>query len=215
MANPDRKKSSTSRITTMLVFIIALFILFDPTLRNGLGQLVGYGLQPIIGFGGKYPVVTLFLAGIVMTGLTVIIRHFTVDYIEQVKSQKIVSAFNKEFRQARLENNTYKIKKLTEQQPKILEKSMQVSSSQMKLLPITMIIVVPIFAWLSIFMIEIGSAYFAVPWSHNANLNAVYVLPSWILLYSLISLPFGQVLARVLRFFAFKKRLNQLKAGGE
>jgi uncharacterized membrane protein (DUF106 family) len=200
------------RITTILVFVLALFILFDPNLRNGLGQIIGYGLEPVIGFGGRYPVVTLFLAGIIMTGLTIIIRHFMVDYVEQVKSQKIVAAFNKEFRQARMENNTYKIKKLTEQQPKILQKSMEVSSSQIKLLPITMAVVVPIFSWLSVFMGNINSAHFAVPWSSNADMNAVYVLPGWILLYSLVSLPFGQVLARILRYFSFSKRLKQMKA---
>jgi len=210
--NPSQTQRSMPRITTILIFVLALFILFDPSLRNGLGQIVSYGLEPIIGFGGQYPVVTLFLAGIIMTGLTIIIRHFMVDYVEQVKSQKIVAAFNKEFRQARIENNTYKMKKLTEQQPKILQKSMEVSTSQLKLLPITMIIVVPIFAWLSVFMININSAHFAVPWSFNADMNAVYVLPSWILLYSLISVPFGQVLARILRYFSFKKRLKQMKA---
>ncbi|MDH7508253.1 MAG: EMC3/TMCO1 family protein [Methanomassiliicoccales archaeon] len=212
MPNPPRAQSSMPRITTILVFVLALFILFDPNLRNGLGQIIGYGLEPVIGFGGRYPVVTLFLAGIIMTGLTIIIRHFMVDYVEQVKSQKIVAAFNKEFRQARMENNTYKIKKLTEQQPKILQKSMEVSSSQIKLLPITMAVVVPIFSWLSVFMGNINSAHFAVPWSSNADMNAVYVLPGWILLYSLVSLPFGQVLARILRYFSFSKRLKQMKA---
>jgi len=168
-----------------------------------------------VGFDGQFPVVTLFLTGIVMTSLTIIIRHFFTDYVEQVRSQKIVSAFNKELRKARTENNTFKIKKLTEQQDKIMKRSMQVSTSQLKLMPITMIIVVPIFAWISVFMLQVDTTMFAVPWSFNADLNGVYVLPSWILLYSLISLPFGQVLMRSLRYFSFRKRLEELKAEGK
>jgi len=214
MADPP-KQSNMPRITTVLVFVLALFILFDPTLREGLGTIVGYGLEPVVGFDGQFPVVTLFLTGIVMTSLTIIIRHFFTDYVEQVRSQKIVSAFNKELRKARTENNTFKIKKLTEQQDKIMKRSMQVSTSQLKLMPITMIIVVPIFAWISVFMLQVDTTMFAVPWSFNADLNGVYVLPSWILLYSLISLPFGQVLMRSLRYFSFRKRLEELKAEGK
>lgn len=203
------------RLATIFMFIIAIFILFDQTLRNGLGLIVGYGLEPLIGFGGGFPVMSLFLSGMIMTGLTIVIRHFFIDYVEQVKSQKIVAAFNKELRQARMENNTYKMKKLTEQQAKILQKSMSVTSSQLKILPITLIIVIPIFAWLAVFMAHVPSTNFSVPWSFNSDLNGIYVMPSWILLYSLASLPFGQVLMRTLRYFAFKKRLDALKAEGK
>jgi uncharacterized membrane protein (DUF106 family) len=102
-----------------------------------------------------------------------------------------------------------------EQQAKILQKSMSVTSSQLKLMPITLIIVIPIFAWLSVFMSRVVSTAFSVPWAFNADLSAAVVLPAWILLYSLISLPFGQFLMRTLRYFSFRKRLNQLKAEGK
>lgn len=207
--------SNMPRITTIFMFILAIFILFDPTLRNGLGAIVGYGLEPVVGFGGQYPVVTLFTTGMIMTGLTIVIRHFFIDYVEQIRSQKIVAAFNKELRQAKMENNTFKTKKLMEQQAKILQKSMSVTSSQLKLMPITLIIVIPIFAWLSVFMSRVVSTAFSVPWAFNADLSAAVVLPAWILLYSLISLPFGQFLMRTLRYFSFRKRLNQLKAEGK
>ena len=158
---------------------------------------------------------TLFATGMIMTGLTIVIRHFFVDYVEQVKSQKIVAAFNKELRKARMENNTFKTKKLMEQQTKVLKKSMDVTSSQLKLMPITLIIVIPIFAWLSVFMSKVVSTAFSVPWAFNADLNVAVVLPGWILLYSVISLPFGQFLMRTLRYFSFRKRLDQLKAEGK
>ncbi|MDD1772995.1 MAG: EMC3/TMCO1 family protein [Methanomassiliicoccales archaeon] len=203
------------RITTIFMFVLAIFILFEPNLRNGLGAIVGYGLEPLVGFGGQYPVVTLFATGMIMTGLTIVIRHFFVDYVEQVRSQKIVAAFNKELRQARTENNTFKTKKLMEQQAQVLKKSMAVTTSQLKLMPITLIIVIPIFSWLSLFMSKVVSATFSVPWAFNADLNAAVVLPAWILLYSVISLPFGQFLMRTLRYLSFRKRLNQLKAEGK
>ncbi len=202
-----------SRFFTIFMFILAVFVLFDPVLREALGNIVGMGLAPVIGFGGNYPTLTLILAGMTMTGLTIVVRHFFTDYVQQAESQKIVSAFNKELRQARLENNTFKTKKLMEQQPKIMEKSMKMTGSQLKLMPVTMLIVVPIFAWVAVFMYHITSPLIAVPWSYNVDLNALNLFPNWVLLYSLISIPFGQILSRLLRYYDFRKRLNEIAAG--
>jgi uncharacterized membrane protein (DUF106 family) len=213
MPSESQQAMSWSRMATIFVLILAVFILFDQNLRNGLGQLVGYGLEPIVGFGGAYPVVTLFLTGMIMTSITIIVRHFFTDYVEQIRSQKIVSAFNKDLREARMENNTYKIKKLTEMQQDILQKSMKASTAQLKLLPITMIVIIPIFAWLAVFMGQVPNTIISVPWALNVNLIDTILLPIWVLLYSLISVPFGQILMRSLRFFEFRKRLRELEAG--
>lgn len=213
MPSQSQQAMSWSRMATIFILILAVFILFDQNLRNGLGQVVGYALEPLVGFGGSFPVVTLFLSGMIMTSVTIILRHFFTDYVEQVRSQKIVAAFNKELREARLENNTYKIKKLTDMQQDVLKKSMAASTAQLKLLPMTMIVIIPIFAWLAVFMGQIPNTIIAVPWSNNVDLTGVIVLPIWILMYSLISIPFSQILMRSLRFFEFRKRLKELEAG--
>jgi uncharacterized membrane protein (DUF106 family) len=202
-----------SRFFTIFMFILAVFVMFDPVLRAALGNIVGMALGPVIGFEGNYPTLTLILAGMLMTGLTITVRHFFTDYVQQAESQKIVSAFNKELRQARLENNTFKTKKLMEQQSKIMEKSMKMTGSQLKLMPVTLLIVIPIFAWVAVFMLQVNSPLIAVPWSFNVDLNALNLLPNWVLLYSLISVPFGQILSRLLRYYDFRKRLNELAAG--
>jgi uncharacterized membrane protein (DUF106 family) len=204
-----------SRLLTIFIFVLAIFVLFDPTLREALGTWVGYVLYPLVGFGGAYPVLTLVITGVFMAALTIVIRHFFTDYVAQAESQKIVSAFNKELRQARIDNNTFKLKKLLEMQPKILQKSMAQSTTQLKLMPVTMIIIIPIFAWVSVFINAEPSTLFAVPWAYNADLNAMYIFPAWVLLYSLISIPVGQVVGRGLRYFSFKKRLDALAAAGK
>jgi len=166
-----------------------------------------------VGLGNSMPVVTLFLTGILMTAATILVRHFFTDYVGQAESQKIVNAFNKELQKARLENNKYKIKKLTEEQPKIMKKSMDMSTTQMKLMPLTMLVVIPIFAWLSVWMAGLGpAAVVNVPWASNVDLNALNVFPNWVLLYSLISIPFGQILGRALRYVQFRKRLRTIEA---
>ena len=208
-------KATTSRMLLIFVFVMAIFVMFDQDLRSGLGQVVGMGLEPLWGFGGSFPVVSLFITGAFMTSLSIVVRHFFTDYVKQVKSQKIMSAFNKEMQSARKENNTYKLKKMMELQPKMMEESMKQTTTQMKLMPVTMLIIIPIFAWLAVFVGDLESAMITVPWSDNANLNASYLLPAWVLLYSLISVPFGQLLSRVLRYYSFKKRLSAMQAEGK
>ncbi len=210
---PDPKKQM-SQFITIFIFVFAMFVLFDQSLRTFLGTAVGYVLEPLVGLNGTMPVVTLFLTGIIMTALSVVLRHFFTDYVGQAESQKIVSAFNKELQKARVENNKYKIKKLTEEQPKILKKSMDMSTSQMKLMPVTMLAIIPIFAWLSVWIggLDPATAVVNVPWASNVSLVASNLLPNWVLLYSLISIPFGQILSRTLRYFEFRKRLKQVEA---
>lgn len=208
-------KATTSRMLLIFVFVMAIFVMFDQDLRSGLGQVVGMGLEPLWGFGGSFPVVSLFITGAFMTSLSIVVRHFFTDYVKQVKSQKIMSAFNKEMQSARKENNTYKLKKMMELQPKMMEESMKQTTTQMKLMPVTMLIIIPIFAWLAVFVGDLDSAMITVPWSDDASLNASYLLPAWVLLYSLISVPFGQLLSRVLRYYSFKKRLSAMQAEGK
>lgn len=208
------KQNMSGQLMIMLVMFFAISILFTPELRTILGNAVGFAFYPAVGFGGLFPIITLMLAGLLMIFLSTILRHFFVDWVSQARNQKIVSAFQKELRKARLENNMYKIKKLTEVQAEIMQKSMSGMNSQMKLMPVTMAVIIPVFAWLYIFVsFDVPTTIISVPWYWNTDLNASSVLPNWILLYSLVTLPFGQVLARVLKYFSFRKRLLELEWG--
>ena len=212
---PQPKPAGMSTFLTIFVFGLAMIVLFDNQLRMALGDAVGFVFQPVVGMNYQYPILTLVMTGMVMTGLTIAIRHFMTDYVAQAEGQKIVGAFNKELREARKGNNMYKMKKLLEMQPKILAKSMEQTKTQFKLMPISMLIVIPIFAWLAVFVGNLDTPYYAVPWSSLANFNEAYLFPQWILVYTLVTIPFGQVLARGLRWWSFNKRLEELKAQGK
>ena len=206
-----------NQLIVMMAFIFALFIMFDNNLRLGLGKIIGFGLSPLVGFGGHEPVLTLLFTGLLMSFFSIIIRHLFVDWVGQARNQRIASAFQKELREARISNNTYKLKKLTELQPQIMAQSLKASQTQLKLMPVTMLVVIPIFAWLANFIYidvsSIASTSFSVPWAFDTSLKSSNILPNWVLLYSLVTLPFGQVLTRVLKYFSFKKKLVQLESG--
>lgn len=198
----------------MMAFVTALIVMFDQNLRQGLGKLVGVPLAPLVGFGGHEPILTLLLTGLIMSFFSITVRHLFSDWIEQARSARITSAFQKELREARTSNNTYKLKKLTEMQPQIMAQSLKASQTQLKLMPVTMLVIIPIFAWLANFVyLDLQSTTFSVPWAFNADMKSSNVLPNWVLLYSLLTLPFGQVLTRVLKYFSFSRRLRGLEPG--
>ena len=211
---PNMKSMWTMLLVMMLV--MALYMVDGD--QHIIGSVLNNVFQ-IIDFDGAYPVATLMIMGAIMIILSSGLRTLLTDTISQQKAQAYSSAFNKELRQARLENNTYKMKKLTEMQPQIMAKSMESSNQMMKSMPLTMIVVVPIFLWVRYFVnvtLVDSMRIISVPWAIDSIcLTDSYVLPAWILIYSLISIPFGQVIMRLVRTYQFRKRLKELESGTE
>lgn len=196
----------SSPMMTLMGFFILLMILFNPTLRNGLAEAAGAVLFPIIGFNHQYPVLTIFTAGSIVIAISTTLRHFTMDWKEMAKMQKIMSKFQREFREARANKNTYKIKKLEKLQPKMMQRQSETAGGQMKLMPITMIIFIPVFTWIWLFLSNVSHFYVTVPWASNVNLFDRYVIFfNWILLYMLLSIPLTQVLQYVLKLVSWSK----------
>ncbi|KAA0013947.1 MAG: DUF106 domain-containing protein [Thermoplasmata archaeon] len=183
-----------------LLLMISLLIIFDPRLRASLGAAVGAVFYPLFGFGYKYPVLTVFIAGSIVIVISAIVRHVAVDWVEMAKVQEMVSAFQKKYREALKSQNKYMIKKMQKMQAEIMAKQSKVSSEQMKLMPITLIIFVPIFTWIWEFLMNTPHYYFDVPWSfHVSFFKSSFIFPNWILLYMLLSIPLTQVVQYVLR----------------
>jgi uncharacterized membrane protein (DUF106 family) len=184
--------------------------------REPIGGTLNYVFQ-VVDFGGEYPVLTLVIAGLIMITLSTLVRGLLSDPVEQAKTQHIQSEFNAEMRKARTENNLFKLKKLQEIQPQMMQASMEQSTKMMKLMPITMIFVIPIYAWIWYFVsntVPTELLNIAMPWGvTNLNDNLLNFMPNWIVIYTLISLPIGQMENKLINYFMFKKRLAKLDAG--
>lgn len=170
-----------------------------------------------IDFGGRFPVLTLVIAGLIMITLSTVIRSYMTDFIAQTRNQQIQSGFNKEMRKARLENNLFKLKKLQEMQPSMMAKSMETQTKMMKTMPITMVIIIPIYAWVWYFLettVPDNLLWIHIPWVPMVDgvyiLNSLWVMPMWIVVYTMISLPIGQLENRFVRYVMLRKRLKEL-----
>lgn len=226
---PRKKKSPWSTPLIFLAFGLVILILFNEALRQALGNAVGVVLGPVIGFGYVYPLLTIFLASLILVVATTAIRHFMVDWVQMARVQEAMRSFQKEFSAARKENNTYKIKKLTDAQPEVMQLQAEMSTEQMKPMAFTMLLVVPIFAWLAhLFFVPgagdptapgafISSAHdvIRVPWDASWQLASqtappnhpwylLGFLPRWIVLYSLFGIPLGQIAQKVLKLYEYR-----------
>lgn len=199
-----------SSLLFFLALMFAIFVLFDPNLRASLGNAVGVAFTPLIGFNHHYPVLTIFLAGSIVIIISALIRHFTTNWIEIARNQAILSKFQKEYRKARLSNNKYMIKKLQKIQPEIMKKQGEISSKQMKMMPVTLLIFIPIFTWIWDFLLGTSHYFFDVPWATHVNFFGKYaIFPNWILLYMLLSIPLTQVIQYLLKTISWRRDIHE------
>lgn len=205
-AAPMPKGMMTGMLVVLLIMMIVMMF------RSQIGAALNVIFQ-VIDFNGQWPVFTLIIAGLIMITLSTVIRGFLMDPVAQARTQQQQSEFNKELRQARIENNLFKLKKLTDQQPEMMAKSMESSASMMKVMPVTMVVVIPIYAWVWYFLESTVAPDLLIvnfPWGNVDLMSSIWFMPTWIIVYTLISLPIGQLEARIMRYLRLKKRLAEL-----
>ncbi len=135
-----------------------------------------------------------------MISLTTIIRHFLIDWIRMAELQNKMAAYNKEMGEARRAGNEARMRKLMAMQPQVMLLQSELMSNQMRPMMFTMMIALPIIMWLRIFVNEMNLRTMSLPWEPNYSLtDDLWFLPHWILVYSALSLPFGQILMRLLK----------------
>ncbi len=205
-------RGSFTRFLMIFLVLLAILTILQPGMATEFGTLTGYVLMPIIGFGGRFAVLTILLAGALTTGVSSILRDHYTDWIKMVKIQKTNAAFQREMREALRKGNRSQIEKLRKIQQGFMKDQMDVQLNTMKPLAWTFFLFIVLFAWLSVFvnntLADTGGQYFAVPWASNVFVNYVpFWLPSWILMYSLLAIPIGQILTRVLKYVRFRKKL--------
>jgi len=207
---------ASSQLIMIMVLFLTMFIMFDPTLRSAVGGIAGYVLYPVIGFGGHYPVLTVFIAGILMVAFSTAVRHYFIDWVSAAEKQQKMKDFNKKFRDARMSGNAAEIERMTKRQVEIMKEGMQSSMDQMKPMVFTMIFLIATFAFIGTFIFNLENATLSVPWASNVdmkmslNLGICCPMTNWMLLYFLISLSLAQIVQRGLKWYSFDKKLKQL-----
>lgn len=205
-------KAQGSTLILLLIFILLIFFIM-PTLAPYLAIYIGYVLYPVIGFGGNYPVLTLFFSGLIVVFLSSLLTNFFTNWKKLGESQEISKAFQKEMMKARKEGNTNKINKLMKMQPEIMRKQTDASGGMMKPMVFLIIFIWPIFIWLRVFLQTVPHYYFTVPWANQISFFSYPLFwQAWLWLYLIFSMVIGQVIRQALKYISWSETWKNIKA---
>jgi uncharacterized membrane protein (DUF106 family) len=98
----DKAQGSQLLILMLLMFVM-LFVFGDPNIRSMIAVSLNSVFYPIIGFGGNYPLLTIFFAGMLVVFLSSFFTNLFTDWKEMGKAQEASRAFQKEINKARRE----------------------------------------------------------------------------------------------------------------
>ena len=214
--DPQSKQDSGDGSQCLMagMFIITIMVMLDKDLRSQLGDWIDPYMSGLVGFDGMYPILTLLITGVTMALFSTLVRNYFIDWVSMAKNQKFGSALNKELREATTGNNTYKMKKLKEVQQAHAQKQLMDSTSQMKPMVFTMIIIISVFTWLWIFVANAPFQFYSVPWNAKVfffQKGPAGFMPYWIWVYSVLSIPFGQMFQHMTKALSYKNRINHLE----
>jgi len=193
--------ASSMFIMLFTMFMLIAILPFYPAIAAFMGPYI----YNAIGFNGKYPVLTIMILAILLGTFTTLLREITTDWKKMAAYQFKMNQWSKAYKKALEEKNTYMIKRLRDVQIELLSEQAVVMKKQQYLYPITMLIIIPMFAGLfgSLSIMSGGSGVLTIrlPWEPNWNLFDVgYLFPNWILFYSGISIIFGTTLTNLINF---------------
>ncbi|MBW3582454.1 MAG: DUF106 domain-containing protein [Euryarchaeota archaeon] len=211
---PPPKKSNLGMI---MIFMVVIFVMLDPNLRTATGNAVGVVMDPLIGFDHELPVLTILLAGLIMITISTVVRHFFMDWTKMARQQNITRAFQAEFRKARMDRDTKRMNELQKAQGDLMQMQQELTGMQMKPMAFTMLVIIPMFAWMFDFVVALDWHWFSTPWNLKVDmfttegiLFGTSILPHWILLYSVVSIPFSSLLQKALKVWGWRKRVDHV-----
>jgi len=205
-------KAQGNMLIMLLIFILLIMFIM-PSLGPYLAYYLSLVLNPLIGFGGNYPVLTLFLAGLIVVLLSSLLTNFFTNWKKMGEAQEASKAFQKEITKARREGNTNRVTKLMKMQPEIMRKQTEASGGMMKPMIFLIIFIWPIFLWLRLFLQGVPHYYFTVPWAEQVSFFSYPALfQAWLWLYLIFSMVIGQIIRQGLKYISWSDTWKNIKA---
>ncbi|MGI0067750.1 MAG: DUF106 domain-containing protein, partial [Thermoplasmata archaeon] len=176
-------------------------MLFDTSTRYGVAQAFGLVLGPVIGFGGHWPLVTMFFAAAFEMVLTALAYNYTTDWIKAARVQKWSAAFRKVQMAAMRSGKKDRIEALREHQATLTKLSSEMSFAQIKGMAITWFLLIVIYSWVGDVIANAPNAIVNVAGATSVNLMGPVLgyFPTWFFMFSLYTVPFSFLFRRFLK----------------
>lgn len=211
-----QRKALRFQMMYFLVMILMLIVISNTTARDAIGSAANYVLGPAIGFHFTFPLMTIFLSGIIIGLITSIPRYFFTDWLRMGKMQLHTRAFSKAIRKAMASGQRDKIQKLRKKQMEVMAETQQITMNTMKPLMVLTVFTLLIWIWLDTFIYDLSYKLISFPWAYGVNISSskVWIMPSWIIIYLIANLVFGYFVTMVIKWVDFAYKLRKMRENG-
>lgn len=211
MVNKDtvipQGRMQIKKVADNMIMVFAFIVMFASlAYRNEVGTALDVVLGPFADFIGEFLILILILS--VVTGIyTSVVQKYTMNWELMAKSkeyQKQIRDLQKEYMEAKKENNQHKMKKIEKKRTEVMRKQTQFSGEmfkqQMKPMAYIMIITIPIFMWIWMYVESHPDMVVTFPLFGVTELSSAFIfsLPFWVLWYMMCSIPITQVVRKAL-----------------
>ncbi|RCV63436.1 putative membrane protein, DUF106 family [Methanophagales archaeon] len=205
-AIPQRRMQIKKVADNMIMFFAFIVMFASLAYREEVGSALDVVLGPFADFVGEFLIIILILS--VITGIyTSVVQKYTMNWELMAKSkeyQKQIRDLQKEYMEAKKENNQHKMKKIEKTRTEVMRKQTQFSGEmfkqQMKPMAYIMIITIPIFMWIWMYVANHPGMVVTFPLFGVTELSSAFIfsLPFWVLWYMMCSIPITQVVRKAL-----------------
>ncbi len=211
MVNKDtaipQGRMQIKKVADNMIMVFAFIVMFASlAYRNEVGTALDVVLGPFADFIGEFLILILILS--VVTGIyTSVVQKYTINWELMAKSkeyQKQIRDLQKEYMEAKKENNQHKMKKIEKKRTEVMRKQTQFSGEmfkqQMKPMAYIMIITIPFFMWIWMYVESHPDMVVTFPLFGVTELSSAFIfsLPFWVLWYMMCSIPITQVVRKAL-----------------
>lgn len=194
----DRIKQTLERVALALGFFMMFgIIILGQDFRTDMGNIVGVLFNPLAELV-PFHIMLMIMASI--TGLyAALIQKYTMDWELMKNTQLRMKEFQKEYKEAQLSDNKYRMKKLEEERADMMEDQAEMSKMQFKPMAYIGIISIPLFMWAYLYISQ-TTVFVEFPFWGRTNLTDTLIGPLqvWILWYFLTSMPVSQMIRKAL-----------------
>ncbi len=138
-------KDVVSKLAMVAAALLFGGIIFSKDFRLALGLAIDPLLSPLATL--KFHL-TVFLLSIVTGVYSNIIQKYTIDHKKLKRIQEVIRKYQKEYMEAMKQNNQFKLKQLEKKKNEMQQLQSEMMSMQFKPMSYTLLVSIPIFAWL-------------------------------------------------------------------
>ena len=198
---------ATGMMTYLLIMMLLLILVSSPGIREVLGSAIGVVFNPLIGFDGRYPFLTLVLGIMILSAISGIVRYFTTDWELQGRVQHVQFHLSKYMTEARKTGDRELMMEVMRIQQKLLPLQAEMQKKSMKPTFITLFIFVGAITWFYDFFESVPDTRIYFPGFGIVDLlHRGFYFPNWLWLYMFFSFAFASLLTAIMKLLLLERK---------